>query len=477
MLRTQLLGGLFQPLGEEEQLLLLVVGRGDTEAGLGGLQVGIAVLGQALLAGQCLLVGDAHQGHGVAQQGGVGRAHVQALFGHPLGHPGGLLDLHPAVAGGGGQLGILGHLGAQVLLGGLDAGHGLLVLEPRPVAGGGLEAVLDAEDLRVGLAGGLGRGLGVGHQRLLAPLHGLEAHGDGEVAGVDHLGQGVLAAGAARVARDEGQVAGFEPALGPLEEVLGLVRLAVLVDAEDREVQVVAGEGEVVGVAAEEGDLLLGGEDQPHVRVLLVAVDPVLAALVEGDVLAGEAALLLHGLLELLDLGLAQLQGLLVRRAGLDGGVEAGGDVLHGHERHQLETRHLELLLAGGGGEAALHVVRLLAAHALDPAPSHMMVGQHEAVRAHEGAGAAGEAQGREADVIEPGLVRRPAVGRLDLLGGQVLKRPHPLFGPEGGAREGEGEQRQGERAGDHGDSTRSERRNIVSLSIKSALSVLSWWE
>ena len=394
VLGPQLAGGLLQPPREHEDFLLLVVGGRHAETGLGGLQVRVAELGQTLLAGLGFLIGDADEGEAVAEQGGVRGAHVQAVLGQFAGSLDGLGDLRPALAGLLGELGILGDLGAQVLLGGLDARHGLLVLQARPVARGGLDAVLDAEDLGVDLAGGFRRGLGVGHHGGLAALHGLEAHGDGGLGGVLHLGQGVLAAGAAGVPGHEGEVAGLETGAGPLEEVLGLVGLAVLVDAEEGEVQVVAREGEVVGVAAEEGDLHLRREDQAHVGVLLVAVDPVLAALVEGHVLAGEATLLLHGLLDLLDLDLTGLLGVLLGQAGLDGLGEGLGDVVHGHERHQLQARHLDFLVAAGGGEAVLHVVGLLAAHALDPAPAHMVVGEHQAVLADEGAGAPGEAQG-----------------------------------------------------------------------------------
>ena len=63
-------------------------------------------------------------------------------------------------------------------------------------------------------------------------------------------------------------------------------RLAVLVGADERDVQVVAGELEVVGVAAEEGDVELGGEDEPDVGVLLVEVEVVLASLATAAVIA-----------------------------------------------------------------------------------------------------------------------------------------------------------------------------------------------
>ena len=77
--------------------------------------------------------------------------------------------------------------------------------------------------------------------------------------------------------------------LAPLQVVLDLGRLAVLVDAEEADVEVVARILEVVRIAAEEGDLLLRGEDQAHVGVLLEAIEVILAALVERDDVAAQA--------------------------------------------------------------------------------------------------------------------------------------------------------------------------------------------
>ena len=79
----------------------------------------------------------------------------------------------------------------------------------------------------------------------------------------------------------------------PLQVVLAVDRLAVLVNAEQRHVEVVARIGEVVRIAAEESDLLFRREHQAHVGVLLVAVEPVFAALVERNHVGAQAGLLL----------------------------------------------------------------------------------------------------------------------------------------------------------------------------------------
>ncbi len=176
MVRPEFLRRVLQAAREHEDLLLRIEGRVDAETRLGGLQVRVAVLGQPLVAGEVLFVGDPHQGEGVAQKGGIGRADALGLLGQRLGDLQGPVDALPGIAGFRREAGVGGHLGAELAFRGGDAGHGLGVLEAGPVARDGLQAVLDAEDLGVDLAGGLGRGLPVGHQRLLPALHGLQAH-------------------------------------------------------------------------------------------------------------------------------------------------------------------------------------------------------------------------------------------------------------------------------------------------------------
>ena len=80
---------------------------------------------------------------------------------------------------------------------------------------------------------------------------------------------GVQPVGLARMAGNEHQLAVARAGEAPFQVVFDLGRLAVLVDAEEADVEVVSRVLEVVRVAAEEGDLLLGRKDQPHIRVFL----------------------------------------------------------------------------------------------------------------------------------------------------------------------------------------------------------------
>ena len=431
-----------------EGLLARSGGLDFQEAGLQGREgLFVLVLRRAQFRGLLQLGGVAVQGDGPAQglaahraeEGGLGRARL--LLGH------GLLDLRPARPGRGLQLGIGLHLGAQGLLRLGHLGHGDLVPQAIGLPGHHLEGVLDPHQLigdDAGLLFALGR---VGAQRGAHALQAAERQGIGHVALGLHLGQGLEARGAARVPDREGQAAVGDALAGPGEVVGGRVGLPVLVDAEEAEVQVVPGPAEVVPVLAKGGHAVLRGHDEAHVGVLLVAVDPGLPALVERDGLAVEAGLgglLLHQGGEGLGLGLG---GRLLIGAGGHGLLDGLRHVLHLQQGEEGQPRHLELLVAGHGHEAVLDVVVLGGGDHLDPVVAHMMVGQHQAILADEGAGAAGKPHGGQPDVVQPGLVRRPAVLGLDLLGGQVVEGPHALVGAERGQgeRRGKGDGQGGE--------------------------------
>ena len=124
-------------------------------------------------------------------------------------------------------------------------------------------------------------------QRLLR-TETIEPVRQGHVAALQQLGQRVEAVRRAGMAGDENEVAGFWSGLAPLEEVRRVNRLAVLVDAEETDVEVEARILEVVGVAAEEGDGVLRREDEADIGVFLVAVQVILAALVERDHVAAQ---------------------------------------------------------------------------------------------------------------------------------------------------------------------------------------------
>ena len=115
----------------------------------------------------------------------------------------------------------------------------------------------------------------------------------------------------------------------PLEIVLGVKRFAVFIDAEQRHVQIVPGIGEVVGVAAEKGNLLLGREDEADIGVLFVAIEPVFPALIQGDDVGAQTGLLLAVAFNLGDHGAAEGELFLRGLRRLDGRAHQRSDIFH----------------------------------------------------------------------------------------------------------------------------------------------------
>ena len=146
-----------------------------------------------------------------------------------------------------------------------------------------LASILDAEQILTRLPpllGPLGR---IRADDRLQPVENLEVEGQPPVAERYEFGDRVGPIGVAGMPRHKHEVAVGHAVLGPRQMVLHPGRPAMLVGAEEADVEVEPGKLEVVGVAAKEGDLLLRREDQPHVGVFLRAVEVVGASLIERD--------------------------------------------------------------------------------------------------------------------------------------------------------------------------------------------------
>src|SRR5690606_34028610 len=169
------------------------------------------------------------------------------------------------------------------------AGHDARILERLELTGQELAAVGDAEEVVLGDACVLLRAGGEVLKLDLLPPEIPQDEGVLDVAQEAEMVEGVEAARRARVADDDRQVAVAAARLAPGEVVLGLERLAALVDAEEGDVKAVARVLEVVGGAAEEGDGLLGSEDEADIREPLVAIKMVPPPLIEGDDLGEQA--------------------------------------------------------------------------------------------------------------------------------------------------------------------------------------------
>ena len=112
-------------------------------------------------------------------------------------------------------------------------------------------------------------------------LVGFQTRGVIEIPQEFKLRDRALAPGGPWMSRDENQFILPHPLLGPAQIVFGVRGLVIFVDAEERDVQVVARVREIVRIATEECRVEFGREHQAHVRVLFVFVEVVDFARVE----------------------------------------------------------------------------------------------------------------------------------------------------------------------------------------------------
>ena len=247
------------------------------------------------------------------------------------------------------------------------------------------------------------------------------------------MGHGVQAIGLARVTGDEDQLAVGRPARRPLQVVLDLGRLAVLINAEEADVEVIAGIFEIVRIAAEEGDVLFGREDQADVGVFLVAIEMVLTAVVKRDDIAPQARLLRRFLLDGVHDRAAGLFRLGQRATLGNGRVDPLGDVFDAHQHVQFKVDALHLLVLRLGVESFGQIVLVLAAELLQGVGADVVIRQHQPVGRHERPGAAGiEAHARSLQVLEPGLIGLEAVLFLEDLPGRIVEEPHAFVSQSG---------------------------------------------
>src|SRR5271169_6245684 len=175
---------------------------------------------------------------------------------------------------------------------------------------------------------------------------------------------------------DEDQFA-ITRALGiPLQEIFAINGLAIFVDAEQRHIQVVARISEIVRIAAVKSSLLFHGKDQTDVGVLLVAVEPILAAGVESDHIRAEAGFVGALALDVGDDGLALGEFFFRVLGGLYRGVDAVRDILGGNEDIDFQVRRLHFLFGLGGVEAVADVIMFGAGIFLELAESNVVVGE-----------------------------------------------------------------------------------------------------
>ncbi len=432
-----------QGVGEREDFEVGVDGFVGEELLLEGLAAGVGVFGQAFAVGLGALVAGAEEAAGEAE--GIG---VEAVEGAGALDDAGddFLGGGDAVVGGEG-LGAAGGVGEflfQRALGGDLTAEENGILEGGDAAVGDLARVLDAEEFVFGAAGVFGAAAAPGVEENLFAFQQAELVGDLVVADVFEFGDREQPTRGTGMAGDESEFTVGGAVGGPLEEVGRLDGPVVFVDAEKCHIEAVAGVFEIIGIAAVERDLLFGGEDEADVGVAFEAVEVVGAALVEGDDIAAEAGFLAGFLFDLGDDFAAGEGGVGTGEGRGDGGVDAGGDVFDGLEDVYLEVVGLDLIGLRLRVETVAEEVSFLRAHLLERVGGDVVVGEDEAVAGDERGGtAAVEADGREADMVEPGIGEIETVFGHDLGAGRSGEEPHAFVGAQGAAGEerGEGEE------------------------------------
>ena len=415
--------------------------RAGAELRLDRRQLGVVVLAEAVGVRLGALGGAAHQHLGIAEQVAGKAARRPGAFQHHV------RDEQPAL---GDQrrcerrpripvLVLALRIGidplAQAVLGLLLGGQHRRVGQCLQPAGVDLEAVLDAEHLVLGVLRGAGAGAAVFPENAVQGRKIAIGRGQLEITQQLQLGHRFLARGRARIAGGEHQLSILR-AGGVEREELRVRRMAVVVRTQERHVEVVAREIEIVRIAAEEGRVLVRREHQPHVLVAAVAVQRGAATMVERDHVATPKG------------GIAADAGFLDRafrgllRAGVVGAMLAGErrvhprrDVADGVEPVELHRRAFRLACLGCRGVAVLHVVVAGAGEFRKALVGAVMVGHHQPVAGHERRRAAECQAGRGLrHPLDPVGRRREAVLRLHLLHRQVVHRPHAFLGMGGGS-------------------------------------------
>ena len=237
-------------------------------------------------------------------------------------------------------------------------------------------------------------------------------------------------AGRTGVADHEGQFAFLGCARVPDQVVRRANRLAVFVGAQEARIERIAREVEVVGIAAEGRGPVLRCPDEAHVRILAIGIELVLAAAEQRDDLAARRREIgAVCLFDLGDLGIAGT-GQCVTRQACERGLHVAGHVGDlGHHFGLLAGAHL-LVAVARGDEAGIEQV-FRAGRIVEQAGSDaVVVGEDQALgRDEAGRASAGQANGALLHLVEPGLVRGPAVSVAHGLCREIIEGPHALVG------------------------------------------------
>ncbi len=197
--------------------------------------------------------------------------------------------------------------------------------------------------------------------------------------------------------------------------MLDLRGLVVLVDAEEADVQVVARELEVVGVAAEEGDRMFRRKDQANIGVLLEAIEMVESAVIKRDHVTPESGSVERFLLYRVHRSPSGLVRLRRTHASVHRRADPSGHVLDALQNVQFQVHTADLLRERLGVKAFLEQVSVLCAELLEAVGADMMICHDEPVSGDKRAGAAAvETDAGSLQVEVPVVARREVVPLLE---------------------------------------------------------------
>src|SRR5215472_3174464 len=216
----------------------------------------------------------------------------------------------------------------------------------------------------------------------------------------------------------------------PLQIVVQVGWFVVFVNAEKRDVEIVARIFEIVRIPAEKGDVELGRKDKAHIRVLLVLVKVVGLSRIKSDYVAAEASRSTAIFLNLRHRSALGLANLCRRHARLHTCIDLVRDVLNSNELVEFEVGTFRFLRLGFGVEAGLDVVMSFGRQLLYTGGTDVMICEGQSVSRHKRSRAAiVESDRRETQVIQPVLSQFETVLGFDLVFWRFIVEPHAFVG------------------------------------------------
>ena len=207
-------------------------------------------------------------------------------------------------------------------------------------------------------------------------LAGVQAH----VALKLQLGGGAQALGRARIARNKDDLAIFRGFSGPSKMGWGFDRCPIFIGTQESAIQIVAGEIEIVRVAAKEAHGIFGREHQTHVFISAVFVDFILTATEQGNHVATEQFLIV-----ILARFFFQLGNCYAARLGDFAGLNACrcsfhlSGVVDDADQHFCFHAGASLLVGQSSGQKAVQAVILIGARQIGHTAGHAMpIGQDQ---------------------------------------------------------------------------------------------------